>query len=578
MDSNTIEQMSVSYLNLAIAKCEHLNSVINSNDKTLSWDGYVEVYSQDGNKKSDFTGRCPIQVKGKTFNAKDFKKSSITYPVAVDDLKNYLKDGGVIYFVVVINQTDNNYQIYYSSLLPFDIQRIISRLRDEQKICNVRLEKFPQANESIEEIFQDFLFHRVHHIGKNFLGNVHLIHFDSGATYTIWSKSLSEILDGTPKYIYKNLPHNLFIPVEKIVPEKINIANAPVDVAIDGKVYFHGAEVSLMKKNILDGIVLNKGLSIKVNKKGDNATVKTTKKCTIPQYIKNVEFLIALSKGHTLSVGNFAVGTNPQMKDDVSLLERELKIYKNIERLFERLNVKKNLKVMEISDSMFKKIDFLFRAVIEEQTFEDENAEPAFGSFDIGSLKLFMLRAKNESGKIAYKNPFEDNNSKCEMSLCEDYDRFPSSLFVMLSEKDFLKYDNLNYAIIAESIISVEYSDLYGDAVTNFLLNLLSAYDKRKDAEMLNCAIEVASWLDKNADNAVSFINKMQSICRKRNLTESELASLIEIQNKKSDESEIAICCSILLGEKSRYEYELKNLSKKRRQEFLKYPIGNLMK
>ena len=113
--------------------------------------------------------------------------------------------------------------------------------------------------------------------------------------------------------------------------------------------------------------------------------------------------------------------------------------------MFERLNVKKNLKDMEISDSMFQKIDFLFRTVIEEQTFEEENAEPAFGSFDIGSLKLFMLRVKNESGRILYKNPFEDNNSKCEMSLGEDCDRFSSSLFVMLMEKDFLKYDNLNY-------------------------------------------------------------------------------------------------------------------------------------
>ena len=36
MDSNTIEQVSVSSLNLEIAKCEHLNpAVINSKDKTL---------------------------------------------------------------------------------------------------------------------------------------------------------------------------------------------------------------------------------------------------------------------------------------------------------------------------------------------------------------------------------------------------------------------------------------------------------------------------------------------------------------------------------------------------------------
>lgn len=64
MDSNTVEQISISHLNLAIAKCRHLNPVISSNDKTLSWDGYVELYSHGGKKKTNFIGRCPIQVKG----------------------------------------------------------------------------------------------------------------------------------------------------------------------------------------------------------------------------------------------------------------------------------------------------------------------------------------------------------------------------------------------------------------------------------------------------------------------------------------------------------------------------------
>ena len=156
MDSNKVEQISVSCLVSAIAKCEHLNPVISSNDKTLSWDGYVELYNHGGNKKANFIGKCPIQVKGKTFAKKDFKSKTVAYSVDAYDLKNYLIDGGVIYFVVGISRTNlEKYQIYFNSLLPFDIHRIFQK-KVGQKTYSIHLEKFPQECKQIEEIFQDF--------------------------------------------------------------------------------------------------------------------------------------------------------------------------------------------------------------------------------------------------------------------------------------------------------------------------------------------------------------------------------------------------------------------------------------
>ena len=90
MNSNAIEKIAVSHLNLAIAQCEFLNPGISDNDKTPSFDGYIEIYSKAGHKKSDWIGRCDVQVKGKTVENKKFK-GNITYPVEVDDLKNYFK-------------------------------------------------------------------------------------------------------------------------------------------------------------------------------------------------------------------------------------------------------------------------------------------------------------------------------------------------------------------------------------------------------------------------------------------------------------------------------------------------------
>lgn len=67
MNSNAIEKIAVSKLNSPIARCELLRPEISENDKTPSFDGYIELYSKPGNKKSDFLGKCPVQVKGQIF-------------------------------------------------------------------------------------------------------------------------------------------------------------------------------------------------------------------------------------------------------------------------------------------------------------------------------------------------------------------------------------------------------------------------------------------------------------------------------------------------------------------------------
>ena len=160
MNSNAIEKIAVSHLNLAITQCEFLRAEISENDKTPSFDGHIELYSKAGNKKSDLIGRCDIQVKGKTIKSKHFK-ATITYSVEVDDLQNFLNNGGVIYFVVGINPDNGGYQIYYNALLPVDLQDIMHQIKNSgQKTKNIELEQLPQNPKHIEKIFSNFLLHR----------------------------------------------------------------------------------------------------------------------------------------------------------------------------------------------------------------------------------------------------------------------------------------------------------------------------------------------------------------------------------------------------------------------------------
>ena len=370
MNSNAIELLAVSSLKSQITRCELLRPEISENDKTPSFDGHIELYSKPGNKKSDWCGKCPVQVKGQIFQDEDFLKEKISYPVDVDDLKNYLKDGGVIYFVVGISEASDHSQIYYRSLLPLDIKNTISSLNDSQKTKNISLEKFPKFTEQIEGVFRYFLFHKELQFGKiDLCSDMKLWQSDERETGSIWINPkptlFDALLDGKPKYFYRNFADKIPIPYRVGTITELAIENAKVDVSIDGKIFFKNVTVCFQKANIIHSITLNQGLSIRVNSSDKNATIKFTEKCTLLHYIENLEFMIALDKGKELKIGNLAVGSSLKTKDNINLLEQHLEFLKKIQSLLDHLHITKEIKVREITDLMYRKFNFLWQVIFE---------------------------------------------------------------------------------------------------------------------------------------------------------------------------------------------------------------------
>jgi hypothetical protein len=101
MDSKKIENLAVSTVTESVTTSDYLSPFISDNDKEPSWDGHVYIYKSTNNKKDQLIGRVPVQVKGTEKG--DLNKIEITYPIALTDLKNYLSDGGAVYFVVYMS-------------------------------------------------------------------------------------------------------------------------------------------------------------------------------------------------------------------------------------------------------------------------------------------------------------------------------------------------------------------------------------------------------------------------------------------------------------------------------------------
>lgn len=147
-----IEMMGVDFVRLAIAKTDYLVPHINDNDREPSWDGDVEVYRKAGNThaKADLILKVPVQVKGRIES--NLKKQSITYPVELSDLRNYLNAGGTTFLVVYVDEEGEKHQIYYNTLLPFELKRLVSK-HGEQKTKSIELKALPKKKNEISDVF-----------------------------------------------------------------------------------------------------------------------------------------------------------------------------------------------------------------------------------------------------------------------------------------------------------------------------------------------------------------------------------------------------------------------------------------
>lgn len=143
LNSRQIELIAVSKVKDMIARSNVLSPYIAENDKEPSWDGFIYL-----NAGTEAMQRVAVQVKGKTRKKLSTKP---TFPIEVTNLKNYLRDGGVLYFVDYIIGEDQF--LYYAKLAPIDLKRYIKQGHG-QKSISVKLKPI---KESLFEIESDVI-------------------------------------------------------------------------------------------------------------------------------------------------------------------------------------------------------------------------------------------------------------------------------------------------------------------------------------------------------------------------------------------------------------------------------------
>ncbi|MBR5729091.1 MAG: hypothetical protein IKX61_02625 [Prevotella sp.] len=150
MDRSIIEDKGINTVSEYLSDIGFIKPYLSSNDKTPMWDGSLFVYKtkEDFNNER-FDYRVPVQVKASEFVGDVFPDTT-TFSIEVTDLQNYLKDGGLAFFKVLIQGKEK--EVYCSFLTKPVIEDIIGTCKG-QTIKSISLMKAPQnGNEVLENL------------------------------------------------------------------------------------------------------------------------------------------------------------------------------------------------------------------------------------------------------------------------------------------------------------------------------------------------------------------------------------------------------------------------------------------
>ncbi|NLM76258.1 MAG: hypothetical protein GX187_09265, partial [Clostridiaceae bacterium] len=327
MDNDKIERIAARKIEEIIDESKILKAFINRGDKGPIWDGNIFVYNGPSNINKNFKGKIPIQIKGKV--VKKFSGETRKYSIRVSDLESYLRDGGVIFFVVEIKNSSET-KIYYASLIPLEIDDLLSNKKEGQKTISTELKALDVANtKQIETICDEFLFHRErqfstikHRLSVEDVNDLETISF------TIFGKPLHDYdFNKDHVIIYGQRPgDSLQLPISKVKFQSITYSRK-LKISIKSRIYFDGYKVE--RKGINNIIVI--GENIKMNLEENRFNYKF--RGSLKTRLKEVEFL-----KDAIQAGYFYID-----KHKIDGIKANEELIKKIETYYQHLIEIKNL-------------------------------------------------------------------------------------------------------------------------------------------------------------------------------------------------------------------------------------------
>ncbi len=593
-----LEKLATSAIEKEIAKTDLLSSFINSGDREPCWDGHIYIH-EDKKKTKKNIKKVAAQVKGKAVRTRDAKRT-ISYPISCDDLRAYMMNGGTVFFVVYLNKdTGDVLQIYYVSLLPVMVKKLLDEKKSRRTI-SVKFHKFPADNARKTELFLNFYEESKKQVSfagkdlpnvddlikKGLLENISFSYTGLGACPD--TRLLPKIIDGKSLTLYANIKGGTApIPIEYF-DEITNITTSKdtnIPISVKGHIYYDkvktiatadtieqqiGSSVKIIAPNV-DKVDSSIKIHLNINLTG-----------TLTEQIEALEFIIALVDNEAFNFGDAEFPAKfPQSELDrmeAYNFPEMLSNRKHIKEVLDSMNVKKDLELSKCTSDDIDNLMRIVNSIGDHRIIRGEIDEKNPGQkIKIANLTVAVVYIKANGGYRIYD--FFGNRFDVKWAP-EGMEPVEVSQFMMMRPDDYLTLDNLDLEKVVENFKIIPPSTTHFELSNNCMLSMLNAYDKAPNPELLNAARQMNVWLGQHTDflsSEIVTLNRLQIELRERPLEFSEKQELYTIATTAKDEFQ-RLGAFLLLDEQEEARKIFDTLEEDRLNLFKGFPIYKFYK
>lgn len=580
-----IETSATAAIKIRLADTDLLSQYINERDKEPIWDGFIYAYKNKYKKNDDLIGRAPVQVKGKT--VKRFSKKNPKYKVSITNLEKYRNDGGVLYFVVHID-ADKNKKIYYAALQPFLINQYL-RIAQSKKPISINLKELPDKPNDFENIVINFIEESqkqsILKTGKNWTieeveklfgrdnmrMNCHFtcIGYDRNDPFSY--------LKNNELYLHiQNPDGTLSFPVEHLESVESVITERSINVYSNGRKYYDLVKVERHKDETL---TLYFGKSFKYIWERDKQTLKYALTGNLDERLQDLRFIIDVFDTKCLTVNGLDLPVSPTKKEiesfDIEGARVTLKYYELIKEMLDILHVSIPLDMDKLTEKQEDYVKMLINTIVHKKSagFKEKGQIPPVVSLEISNIRLLLFFGQRSDELYDVKDFFE-YDIDCKLDESGDY---PTTQYCIMNERDYAYSANINIEKIKVAFMKYD-NQGHRNRMVFSILEMIKAYDASKKKELLEMALELCKWLEeKEPENYIHVINRIQCEIRLREISDSEIAELMEIlKTDINQQSKAGI--QILMGNKRLADHYIGLLDDETKKTFIEYPIYHLYK
>lgn len=572
MNSNKIETGAINCLKTILWNCPHIDPDISENDKRLSWDGFIFLFSDKEHKKENLVCKCEIQVKGKE---KLGRRRS--FSISIADLINYQNNGGVLFFVVDIETN----KVFYSELLPIKIGNILQDKAKRPKSISVELDEFPTNPMAIEILIKKFCEHSDKQRaskGRIIDFNEKVMELNGGSCFkgelNLIKEKNSIYLSEKSTYLYKQNKDGSILPLNIVKIAKIT-KTQKLDIYIDDKLWKNISVQSVVtQKNEQPYLLINDNIYIYYNE-----AVKEPLKFILRGKISNLkvsgELMNLINQGCEVKLENwgiFKMCPDVEQKINFNGFYKELMAVVNV---LEYLGVSDIVSYEQLTEDDINVLLWMSERIADpKKSFKEDTIEAAIELHQFSFFRVVTLFVKDSSQNIWILNPF---GFPFGISKDNKNDSLIYPLFIFLGEEELEFASNLNYDIMLECITTYTFKVGCSEEIIGFILRALLVVDRTKNKCLLSVVTRLAKRLYEFEKTIINLINYLQCIRREREVTQEEADSLLNLFEENNDKSLVFECAiALILKDKYKYHRWYKQLDSKDKKVFDSYPIKYL--